>query len=130
MKVDVYNIIEYEINKVNFYKNRDETIEAIITDAYCIYEEIKYGDKLTEIYMGLSKIREGKEYLKKQLKHMFLILFAITLFTLTKNFIYKSIYNIANMLCIVALMLEILLSVAKVKKYWLFLKYVYLKKRI
>ena len=64
VKLDVRKIIDYEIEKNKFYKNRNKKIEVIIDDEYCEYEEKKYGDDLTVIYQGLDKIRSGKEYLK------------------------------------------------------------------
>lgn len=130
MKIDVHNIIEYEIHKKDFYKNRNEKIGAVITNEYCEYEELKYGNSLTEIYIGLNKIREGKEFLEKHLKHMFWVVFGVTLISLIQYFFKENVYNLFFNIGIIVPLVVIMLTIINIKKYWLYLKYAYFKNKV
>lgn len=64
MKGEIINsksILNYEIDKINFYKKNNQEIGPIVTEEYCQYEEEKYGDDLCNIYRKISDIREGKK---------------------------------------------------------------------
>lgn len=130
MKINVHNIVEYELHKEDFYKNRNEKIEAVITKEYCEYEELKYGNNLTEIYIGLSKITEGKYFFKKHLKHMVLITIIMILISLVQYFFKENICNLLFNIGIILPLVIVTLTVINIKKYWLFLKYLYFKKEI
>ena len=79
--ISAKSVLNYEINKINFYKKNNQEIGPVITDEYCEYEEKKYGDNLSKIYKKISDIREGKKIVNNVVIQIILvtILFARTL---------------------------------------------------
>lgn len=73
--IDSKSILNYEIDKINFYKKNNQEIGPIITEKYCKYEEEKYGDNLCDIYRKISDIREGKKIIKTILLQLVVVTF-------------------------------------------------------
>lgn len=87
------DIIQYEIDKKQFYKKRSQSIGAIISDDFCEYEEKKYGDKLSLIYKKISENNTGKKHIISLIKYILLITIVYFVLLLNKT---KSDYTYIN----------------------------------
>lgn len=79
MGITKKDILRYKQTKEEFYQERKKKANIIIDKEYCEFEEGKYGEYLSGIYVTIDKIRQGKIYCKRMVIDVILLIIGVIL---------------------------------------------------